>query len=462
MMHAGLSVRFAKLPNSSRLGRVVRLLQRRPYTFLFAAAVVALGVPFLAKSSSEWDEAYVAAAHRLLAGGDLYPPGGNYTYPPFMAAFAIPFALAGPALGRFLWFLVCAASTWVVIASAWALAGGPRLERGGASRREHWAFWIGLACGLRFLLNGWSHHQTDALIVAAIFAGGLALASNRAWLSAGAFALAAAVKGPPLLLAPYLAYRRRFGASLAMVGLAAGLSLLPDLVQAPPAGGPWLRRWVDSYVVGLSNENHYPGMWASSPLWNQSLTGAIFRTFGPWRMSDGALLTNSEATLTPQQARQAMYGLQGLLLAGLAAAAVQRRIRMRRGGGADVRPIADAPSEIPLELSIALLAMVLFSPMSSKPHFIVALLPGFCLARLALLTKNRIASCALAAAVALVNCGWSMWGDDVEFWTLSLGTTTWAALALLVGCAASYASGQNPPAQDVARRHGDACVRRAA
>jgi hypothetical protein len=463
MTPAGLSVRLANLAKLPRLNRVVQAVQMRPYTFLFSAALVGLGVPFLAKSSSEWDEAYVSTADRLLAGGELYLPGGNYTYPPFMAAFSVPFALAGPVLGRFLWFLVCAASTWVLIASAWGLSGGPKLEGGGARRREHWAFWIGLACGLRFLLNGWSHHQTDALIVAAIFAGGLALAYDRVWLSAAGFALAAAVKGPPLLLAPYLVYRGRLGASLAMVGLAVGLSLLPDLVHAPQAGGPWLRRWVDAYVVGLGNENYYPGMWASSPVWNQSLTGAMFRTFGPWRLSEGRLTPISEATLTPQQARRAMVGLQALVLCGLGWAAVQRRIRTRRKGGTEVRPTANPPSEIALELSIALLVMVLFSPMSSKPHFIVALLPGFCLARIAFSTKNRTAIGSLSAAVVLVNCGWSMWGDAVEFWTLSLGTTTWAALALLVGCAACYASGRHPPAQDSARlHHEDASLRFAA
>jgi hypothetical protein len=78
--------------------------------------------------------------------------------------------------------------------------------------------------------------------------------------------------------------------------------------------------------------------------------------------------------------------------------------------------------------------MLLLSPMSSKAHFGVLILPGFLLARSALHTGSRLqwASLLLAVALALLSNKDPL-GEDLYTLTLWYGTATWQTLALLVG-----------------------------
>jgi hypothetical protein len=88
-----------------------------------------------------------------------------------------------------------------------------------------------------------------------------------------------------------------------------------------------------------------------------------------------------------------------------------------------------------LEGGILLLLMLLLSPMSSKAHFGVLVLPGFCLARAAVRSRSPWLWGTLLGAAILASTG-SKGVLGNRLYTLSLwaGTTTWGTLFLLAGC----------------------------
>ncbi len=85
-----------------------------------------------------------------------------------------------------------------------------------------------------------------------------------------------------------------------------------------------------------------------------------------------------------------------------------------------------------------MLMMVLVSPASSKPHFVIVLLPAYCLARLALYGRSRVAGAALVvAAVASLVSHRSLTGATFGNGAQWAGALTWLALVLLFGVLAA-------------------------
>jgi hypothetical protein len=78
--------------------------------------------------------------------------------------------------------------------------------------------------------------------------------------------------------------------------------------------------------------------------------------------------------------------------------------------------------------------MVLLSPMSSKPHFSTLVLPGFALARKAVYQRDIILRCLLGLAIVLATLSLPLWGGRLDLIALWLGSDTWNALLLLLGC----------------------------
>src|SRR5262249_25656162 len=88
----------------------------------------------------------------------------------------------------------------------------------------------------------------------------------------------------------------------------------------------------------------------------------------------------------------------------------------------------------PLEGAVVLLLMLLLSPMSSKAHFGVLVLPGFLLARTAA-ERGRLPGVLLAAAVALaLVANKDPLGERLYTMALYYSTVTGEAVALLAGC----------------------------
>jgi Glycosyltransferase family 87 len=402
----------------------------RPWTILATVILLAHAIPFLLKQHSEWEEVYLRAAGRLIHGGDVYRFEDGYSYPPFMAWLAIPFTLLPPTASRALWFginVVCLMAMWRM---AWRSSGGGRLEGCEATdKKEHLVCFLGLACAARYALNGIAHQQTDLVIGTLLLYGCGALSKNQDRRAAIGFGLATAMKGTALLWCPYLLWRRKWQASVLLLVVSVGVNLLPNLVRPPERGGLWLGEWLTRYVRPLTTANHYPGDWGSWIIYNQSLAGAGNRwltTQWGWRGSEFEVVRREDAPST-DLVKVAVYSAEILLLIVVGFVLIYRRRRLIQGE-------QEEHSAKILEYCLVLLLMVLLSPMSSKPHFSTLILPGFLLARIAVYEKDTILRCLLGMAMVVATLSLPLWGGRFDFAALWLGSETWNALVLLLGC----------------------------
>jgi hypothetical protein len=393
-----------------------------------AAALLVVAVLFCLRRQSEWEDVYLRAAAHLWKGEDVYGPGENYLYPPFMAGMAIPFlALAGP-IGRFVWLLVNLACLVGMLRWSWRVAGGSRLDGPGAEARERGAAVLGGLCGVFYLHNCLAHQQTDLVIGAALAGGCLLLVRGRPLLAAVCFGLAAACKCTALLWVPYFLWRGRPAAAACVLAVALGVNLLPDVIRTAPTGRPWLTEYASRFLKPLTASDHYVGSWGSDPVYNQSISGMGQRwctTRWEWTATDCEVLPRGPL-MRPQLLRYGVYGFQLVLLLGVLPVC-----------GRPFRKLAAEPDRQrqALECGIVLSLMLLFSPMSSKAHFGILILPAFCLARAALTSRGRLLGSVLVGSILL---GLASNKDPLgeKLYTLSLwyGVVTWQTLLLLGGC----------------------------
>jgi Glycosyltransferase family 87 len=386
-----------------------------------------LGVGFFNKpdEDSEWEVVNVRAAARLRGGEEVYNHREGFLYPPFAALIALPFTELSPLPMRAAWFAVNAIALILLVHFAWKIASG-----GGVSTRtEALAWWLGLACGLRYAIDCLAHQQTDVVIGALLIGGCYALVRDRPLLAATLIGLAAGCKATPVLFVVYFVWRGYWLAALWLLGVAVGVNLLPDLVHASPTGEPWLLRWLHLYA--LPSQGHV-GVWGCDPVYNQSLSGAFYRFFSSDYMwtSTELRVFDRRHPLDANALRTMVYGFEmslTLVMAWVVGKPHWRSLRTANDA---------APSRRALECSVALLLALLVSPASSKPHFCTMLLPAFCLARLAVVEKRYMPGVFLLAAIGVsVPSVKDLWGGNFSAVALWWGCVTWSAAALLVGSA---------------------------
>ena len=387
-----------------------------------AVVIVALGVPFVSRSHSEWDIVYVPTAAHLLAGEDIYAQPHGYTYPPFQSLLAVPVVGLPRTVQRLAWYAVNVLSLLAMLRGGWQLAGGPNLHATTAWR-ERLAAGLGLFAGGCFAFNALSHQQTDLLLGAFVIGGLVQLGKNRGYSAATLFGLAAAMKCTPLLFVLYLGYRGRWGAAFWMLAVAAGASWLPDAVHAPEHG-TWLGRWYADYLAPMFRPEYVPGVWASEIVYNQSFTGMLNRF-----SSTTWLVQRGKAFVVPVEPLFDRDALK-LTLAGLVAfcGTVTLGVRLFAKPHAERHRVA-------CEGGMVVAGMLLFSPMSSPAHFGLLLVPGFLFARLALVEGRR--ALWLPLAVLLLGAAFAnkdLWGARLYTLGLWYGSTTMAAVAALLGC----------------------------
>lgn len=395
-------------------------LRAHPYAVAAVVLFFVLIRPLCSRGQSDWELVYLPAAERLTRGEELLQ--ASFVYPPVNAYFGLPFLGLSSSAARIAWLAVNVTSLAVLVAVAWRVAGGGRLQGPEpASRTEHAIFGLGLACGIYFALDAITNQQSDLVVAALVVVGCGALVGGRAVRAAVLFGVAAGVKCTPLLFAPYLAWRGRWLAAAVVPVVAVGINLLPDWTH-PPAletGTPRLVQWARTYLVPMAGKDHDAGTWASSIAFNHSLAGLSNRLLVHERPEPGqARIDVRPDRVDPATLKRIVYGT-GLALLGVALLASWR------GAG----------SSLALECSLVLLLMLFLSPQSSKPHFCSLLLPGFCLARAAVVGRRRDLAAFLAAAIV---CGLAsnkdLVGRSAYDFVMWFGSVTLTAGFLFVGC----------------------------
>ncbi|HEX7447393.1 MAG TPA: glycosyltransferase family 87 protein [Pirellulales bacterium] len=427
----------------------------RVYWVRWAAVIffVALAWPFVRKGErGEWRQCFVRAAHRLQAGDRIHHAlePNAYAYPPAMAMLAVPLANLPPAASLMAWYLVNVVALSVAVVCAWRLIGGESLTALGG--RQAAVLGLGLFLASRFLIAPLENQQFDGVIAACLMAGCLALAQGRATRAAVLLGLAAGMKCTPLLFAPYLMWRGRFKAAGVLVFVAVAVNRLPDWLWPQAAGVSYLGDWVGTFLLKVGRTA--PGVWDSDLVLNQSLSALVNRFFQAGLPLSAADLPTAHAALSDAMVhamRWLTYGISAGLLAvtawrmgkpfggfsvrgsGSSKASIARTAEHAGQGGhtpvfardwVEIRPA--------IEASAILCLMLLLSPMSSKAHYVVLLLPCLVLARAAVERRCDarwwLPPLVIFGPLTSKGVTGKPLGDVVLAW----GFPTWFAIVLLV------------------------------
>jgi hypothetical protein len=400
---------------------------RSPFAIFAAILLAVLAVQTFKVASSEWQLVYVQSGEHLLKGLDFYSSGTAYAYPPFMAWVAVPFAALPEWASRLAWFVASAAGMITMMVAGWRLAGGGDLLAVPLSARREWIiFWVGMGCGLTYILNSFAHQQTDVIMGGLVIGGAALLIRGKALSAAFLLGIGAAIKATPMLWAPYLLLRGRWFAAIVLAVVALLLNLPIDLIAPAPTYATWLQEWLYRFVLQTQSLGADAGVWGTALEYNQSLVGTMQRLINTdFDLAAVGTVSVSNPVLGAGVVKAIVYLLFLLLLAVSILAGRRARARGDKG------PV---PVEM-LDYNLILILMLLLSPMSGRAHFGLLLLPGFCLARIAFATGSRALWTLLGLAVLLtLVANKDLVGRTLYDAFLWGGATTACTLLLWLGC----------------------------
>ncbi len=185
----------------------LRKIFLRPYSLFLALNLLVMSFPHIFRHDG-WTDVYLDTSRRLATGQEIYQTLSAYVYPPFSAILFVPLARLPDKAAQTIWYAISAGVFALLLKGAWSLSGGKTVDRLDAPKEEHVIAILGGLCALQFAFNAISHLSLDLVIAAMLMAGGLAALGGR-WMRTGIWwGIAAAFKGPPLLFAGYLVWRK--------------------------------------------------------------------------------------------------------------------------------------------------------------------------------------------------------------------------------------------------------------
>lgn len=399
----------------------------RPERWRRRSALVAAIVFFAAMSwsfvrrgsESEFNVCYLRAATRMQAQQAIHRDEPvAYAYPPAMAMLVMPLAKLPASIALGVWYLINVIAVSTVAAGSWQLIGGSSILR--LEGRWLAVFWLAVLLSFRFVSAPLENQQFDAVIAALVVAGCLCLRGERPLAGALWLGAAAAMKCTPLLFAPYLVWRGRLKAACLMTLVAVALNRAPDFVWPQASGQSYLGDWCGMYLAKVGRAA--PGVWDSDLVLNQSLSGLVNRFAQAGLPLSIDRLPSGTAALAPQTVAAIRWLTYGVSLTLLALTAW----RFGRPGA------SRSPHDICAEAAAIVCLMLLLSPMSSKAHYVVLVLPCMLFARA--LIERRHAGLRLLLPLLLITgplTSKGLTGKTLGDLTLAWGFPTWFALALL-------------------------------
>ncbi len=350
----------------------------RVHFFVVSAAILAIvGLSLFVPKAGDLPF-YLTAAERMRQGESIYrTEESGWTYPPFFGLPMMPLVDLPKGMQRTLWFTVSVA---MLVASLYLLRRWLIrlcLHQGDRPRAEI-GFWLVVFVSSVFFLTsplqGLTHDLAILLLVT--LAVDALCAEREGW--AGLWAgLGAACKATPLLFALVFLWQRRFRALAVMTVAMVGATLLPDVLYPQKSGELWSASWAHTFLLKLrpGAAAHAAGAWTEWNPLNQSLAGTLHRLTTHVPAEECRLWDRwnvSVVSLDQEQRKWLILGGQlGVVLLLLAAT--------RRGRGrlpSEERwPCEDRWLRTLAEGGAVASAMLLLSPMSSKPHFCTLVLP---------------------------------------------------------------------------------------
>jgi hypothetical protein len=292
---------------------------------------------------------YPQAAQCLLDNQILQKCDLPFTYPPAFAFVMIPLVPAPLWLRELIWYAITIAASLAVYALSERLASR-MIDPPPTGKEQMWGRVIAVVLSLKFVLAVFENQAYDAFALLFIMLGLCALADGRKVGAGACLGVAAAIKATPLIFLPYLLFKRQYAAAAAFVAAMLALSFAPDLFFTP-AGAThgyfttWLLQ-VAGPAFGADSAAAKLHFWAGANALNHSLRGAV-----SLQIDEVAhpLLHKTAVDLA-----DAAFVILAVALIGL------RRAKTEL---------------IAIDGAVLLIGMLLLSPMTSRSHYVVLVLP---------------------------------------------------------------------------------------
>lgn len=348
--------------------------RRHVLVVLLVGVAVGLGANMVrraVKGSSDYPMGIDFTRGLVFEGENVYEThsaGGTHTkYPPFFFVFLAPVAALPFQVGAALWYLLCLVLTGV--GAWWAVRAMQPPDTGPPGLGE---VLLPIACTGLLVVTNLAIGQVNVLILALVCLGLFLASRRRATPSGLALGVAVALKlTPALLVAGFLWKRAWFVVAGALLALVLCWGVLPAVVFGPERAVALTKSWsqvitgfVESGAGAESPDGHLIGYRHT----NQSLDAAARRFFTTVpairadQHGEDFFVNVTKLEPTSKVVDRAVRAISLLLLLGL--------LWLARGPLRSTDRLA-----LGLEVSLALLVMVVISPIAWDTHFVVLLVP---------------------------------------------------------------------------------------
>lgn len=291
---------------------------------------------------------YPQAAQCMLDNQVMQTCAGAFTYPPGFAFIMTPFAMMPMGLRLFVWYVITVGATVGVYKLAEKLTEKLFDEPFGLVE-QGWARILALILSIKFALAVLENQAYDTLSMLFVMIGLTGLAKGREMWGGAAIGFAAAIKATPLIFLPYLIVKKRFVAAAGFTVVLLLVSYAPDIFFTPQgATQGYLHAWL-KHIAGASLFNAEAAQfnfWSGANSLNHSLRGAVSLQIN--EVTQAGLF------------KAVWYGVDLAFIVLCAALIMLRKER---------------PGLLVIDASILLIATLMLSPMTSRSHYVVLILP---------------------------------------------------------------------------------------
>ncbi len=341
----------------------------------FGILLVSGVLTYTKKSPGEY-AVYNRAANRLLHGEVFYRTDEKsaFSYPPFFVLPGIPLTYLPEQTGRFCWYVVNLSLLAISIMLLHRLIA-PVIKSPLHHLKPRYGFYLFLIglLSIRHATSPIENQSHDCFILLFVVMTLFHLGKSDSPKAGIWVGFAAACKATPLLFLPYFLWTRRWRSAIAMVVVITAATLLLDVFFQNPTGKFWGLSWYQTFAshVAPGQSPNAAGAWTDWNILNQSLAGSIFRLTIPLPyQADGFDFFETHlTTLSLQQSRWLT------LFAQLSVISLVFYLTFPRNNHNKLIPPAERSFQALGHGAVIVCGMLLISPMTSKSHLCLLLLP---------------------------------------------------------------------------------------